>query len=542
MVKPHLVNEPSIAEDLFELFGGDDQRFGTFDVERLRLVGDKMEMKDEEGNGPRDVKRPPSVADVADHLAGGQPMGLWVTRQDGMVKRFVIDIDGKDQEGGYAEIRQVAIVSRIEKLGLPLVDDRSKSGGVHLNCFLTEWVPQAEAYALGRKMAALLGFPGAEIFPRESGPSNWVILPYYGGNLNNHHSNQYCMARPLGNPDLMMSLADYRDFAMGRRVSLEEAKAAARKARPERKTDGPERVRRDLAAFCEEIADFEKGERGLKLYGRAKDMGRHVRDEWIGESEVFDALHTAAMKMKSPLTPSEATMHITNGLRDGKNAKPEDDDAVSPVPGDMVVWEGGDEIEWDFETGRGRIRMSVGDALHYWTFMKRCAAELGVVFQPMKQDKWNKLLNAIRRTAEIRQIPPDETPQSICADALRAFCMDYRPRSLGERPVHEDRITDLLYSNYPVEIKDENRVYYIYSAFVKYFIAHVPMYKSWSSKQLGAMVKKVLKEFGRESVDWGTTTKKLRGPNSKDVEVRWVRENLFDRTPPKPTGRVDQPL
>ena len=171
-------------------------------------------MKDDHGNGPRDVKRPPTVADVQAHLDGAVPVGFWPARADGMTRRIVIDIDGKDQPGGYVAISQEGVVKRIEKYVLPLVNTRSKSGGLHLDCFLTESIPQAKAYALGRKMARLLGFPKAEVFPPASGPGNWVILPYF-------RSDSLLRCRKVSiaedEPNWFMTAAEFRDFAMGRR-------------------------------------------------------------------------------------------------------------------------------------------------------------------------------------------------------------------------------------------------------------------------------------------------------------------------------------
>jgi hypothetical protein len=522
-----------IAEDLFELYRGDDTRFGTFDIDRLRLVDDKVEMKDEDGKGPRDVKRPPTVADVLAHLEGRRPIGIWPARKDGMTRRIVIDIDGKDVTGGYKAISQVAVVKKCEKLGLSfLVDSLSKSGGVHLDCFLTEWVAQARAYALGRQMAVRLGFPKCEIFPPESGTENWVILPYFGGAMPGKHSKQYCLSREPGK--LWMTLPEFRDFAKASPVTPEAVEAAVRKARPEKDTDGPARAKRDLEAFAAEIAGAVKGTRGALLNKRAFQMGTMVGAKWIEEGVVFDTLKAAAERCG--LSPSEAGGHIGNGLRDGKEEKPQDDDVIFPVIADMIKWQGGDETEWEFETGHGRIRMPVGEALNYWKFNQRCGEELDVVFQPVKQPEWNKRLYAAVRTADVRQVPPDQTPQGMFLILLRDFCTNTWAKRDHKA---EDDIRALLLKR-AVRMEDEGRIYFRFID-LRNFLTDHPMFKAWSATKIGTMLNKI----GKEGVDWDITKKKLYGPDAKASDVRWVRSDFFDSsseepipTPTPPTAQI----
>jgi len=519
-----------IAEDLFELYRGDDTRFGTFDIDRLRLVDDKVEMKDDAGDGPRDVKRPPKVADVLAHLEGRRPIGIWPARKDGMTRRVVIDIDGKDVTGGYKAISQVAVVKKCEKLGLSfLVDSLSKSGGLHLDLFLTEWVPQARAFALGRQMAVRLGFPKCEIFPPESGPSNWVILPYFGGAEPGKHSKQYCLSREPGK--LWMTLPEFRDFAKASPVAPEAVEAAVRKARPDKQAaDGPARAKRDLEAFAAEIAGAVKGTRADLLNKRAFQMGTYVGAKWIGESEARDTLLWAAAKCG--LSQEEAGGHIGNGLRDGKEEKPQDDagDRYMRIAR-VIVWEGGDETELEvwLEGCEGSIRKPVKEITNYWAFNNHCVGTFKRSFRQMKQDKWADALDAALGAAEVRQVPPDQTPQGMFLIMLRDFCTDTCPRRFtadGEEVA--DDITDLLQRR-PVEMRDEGRIYFRFIDFRNFLTDH-PAFKAWSVTKIGTMLNKI----GKEGVDWDITKKKLYGPDAKASDVRWLRSDFFGKETPRP--------
>jgi len=516
-----------IAEDLFELFRGDDTRFGTFDIDRLRLVGDKVEMKDENEKGPRDVKRPPTVADVLAHLEGRRPIGIWPARKDGMTRRVVIDIDGKDVTGGYRAIKRMDIVKQVEKLGLPLVDTESKSGGVHLDCFLTEWVAQARAYALGRQMATRLGFPKCEIFPPESGPSNWVILPYL--RLGNR-TTQRCYRRPLLTGQ--MELAEYRDFAKSRRVSIDAAEAAVRTTRRDKEADGPARAKRDLEAFAVKIAATPEGGvlgglgRNKTLFGCAKDMGKMIGAKWISEDEVSARLLRAATTESiAPQSHTDAVRTIDNGIQAGKTEEPDaaNDDRYMRIAR-LIVWEGAEETELEIwlEGCEGSIRKPVKEITNHWMFNNHCVGTFKRSFRQMKQDRWADELDTALGAAEVRQVPPDQTPQGMFLIMLRQFCSNAFEYARDDKAKAQDDIKRLLLK-LPVEMEDEGRIYFRFID-LKNYLNDYTAFKGWSSTKIGTMLNKV----GKEGVDWDITKKKLYGPDAKASDVRWVRSDLFD--------------
>jgi hypothetical protein len=75
----------------------------------------------------------------------------------------------------------------VERLRLPLVPCRSKSGGLHLFLFLSREASAEVVQGALRDMAAQLGHAGAEVFPKQTrlmsergDAGNWMVMPYYG--------------------------------------------------------------------------------------------------------------------------------------------------------------------------------------------------------------------------------------------------------------------------------------------------------------------------------------------------------------------------
>lgn len=113
------------------------------------------------------------------HLAGKNMLGVVPIRLDGTVGWFAGDID-------VYNIDHQALIQRVQKLELPLVVCRSKSGGAHLYCFPSSPIPAELAIRLMRDWLIKLGHPKSEVFPKqewvtEETVGNWINLPYFGG-------------------------------------------------------------------------------------------------------------------------------------------------------------------------------------------------------------------------------------------------------------------------------------------------------------------------------------------------------------------------
>jgi hypothetical protein len=128
-----------------------------------------------------DTKRSPLTLETyRRHLDGVGSLGIFLLNPDSLVKFGCIDIDQ------YPLDHKKIIDFFLEKK-LPIVVDRSKSGGAHCYLFSKEWMPAAEMRTALRKIAAGMGLGDAEIFPKQDvidvvrgDVGSAINLPYFG--------------------------------------------------------------------------------------------------------------------------------------------------------------------------------------------------------------------------------------------------------------------------------------------------------------------------------------------------------------------------
>lgn len=489
------------AARLMDLFAGEEARHGTYDPARLRLVGGKKEMKDENGNGARNMDGPPSEDLWRLHLSGEVPLGISPLREDGMCRWGVVDVD--DYNLSHSDL-----VAAIEREKFPLIACRSKSGGLHLYLFLTDWAPQAEVQAALRAAAGRLMLPSVvEVYPPAIGKGNWINMPYVGGGDTDRYAvKKGGLSMTIGE---FLAAADRSKVLADSLLALGRAKLKA----VDRKTAGPERAVRDLERLTREIAACRG--RGVLLNKHAFLMGRMVGAGWIGEDEVFSRLLKAATADSvAPMNWDEATGHIKSGIDAGrKEPLPEEADADRyPRIESIVVWCGGEDVLWEVAlAGRGTIKLPVKEVMHFWTFNMRCAEKLRTSFRQMKNDAWSDHINAALAEAEERRIPVDETVEWIFREALREFCMN---RHRG------DTMGDVILSK-PADIEEESRTYFRFGDFCNFVAGSTGPLKGASVNKLG----RLFSGIGRENVDYGKTTLKIKGATT---EVRWIRYGFFE--------------
>jgi hypothetical protein len=166
---------PSVAEEFFQRLRGYDRAHGNY------LLGSEAPEPGQKASG-RGVTRAvgPSVELWEKHLAGTYRLGVVPIMADGTAVWGAIDVDV------YEGLSHTALHETVDRLELPLVVVRSKSGGAHLYLFCSEPVPAAQLRLKLRRWATALGFADSEIFPKQDridveGSGNWLNMPYFGG-------------------------------------------------------------------------------------------------------------------------------------------------------------------------------------------------------------------------------------------------------------------------------------------------------------------------------------------------------------------------
>ncbi len=161
----------SHTERFMTLFSGYTKAYGTYDARMLGSLGKQKPMH-------RKVDSTPSADTVKNHLNGQRPLGIYLLDDDEMVRFAAIDIDVYPVE--HAKISQ-----QLKEWGLPFVVCNSKSGGAHAYVFFDQQEDPGCVIAELRKVSAALGYPNAEIFPKQvkrgaKGYASFINLPFFG--------------------------------------------------------------------------------------------------------------------------------------------------------------------------------------------------------------------------------------------------------------------------------------------------------------------------------------------------------------------------
>ena len=188
MAQPDRKVSHQTMEGMRELFSSYTRVHGRF----RPSVNNSPELK-VTGNS-RTVNGPPNETAWHEHLTGDhEGLGLIALLDDGeSVQWAAIDLDNN-------QIDHSCLEAKVNELGLPLVVCRSKSGGAHCYLFLEKPCLAKEVVDALTNWAAALGYPGVEIFPKQTlrqldeegnpRPGNWLNLPYFGGD----GTRRYCV-------------------------------------------------------------------------------------------------------------------------------------------------------------------------------------------------------------------------------------------------------------------------------------------------------------------------------------------------------------
>jgi hypothetical protein len=211
----------SAAQRIMELFSGSETISGTHGTPYLDDTGVKWAIK----KVAKTLKIPVTLEVWEQHLSGKRPLGVIPIRADSLVRWGSIDIDDYD-------IDLMDVVKKVEVAKLPLVPCRSKSGGLHLFMFMTDWTPAEKVQGTLRDIAASLGFAGSEIFPKQTKilasqgeQGNWMIMPYFGSDYGGKLKFQYGLKKTGAE----MTLDEFLTLAERKCVTeadLEELKVA----------------------------------------------------------------------------------------------------------------------------------------------------------------------------------------------------------------------------------------------------------------------------------------------------------------------------
>ena len=250
------------------LFRGLERAYGVVDITT----------KDERGKQKgvyRFVHEPRTSATFSDHLEGSQSIGVVPINENNLCGWGALDID-------QYPLDHLAIVQKVEKLELPLVVCRSKSGGAHIFLFLSKVVDAETLQIKLKEVAAELGFGGCEIFPKqiklvlERGDNgNFLNLPYF-----NHEDGLRYAIKSDGSAATLDEFLDYAEAAAIDHDELDDLLTQAAPTVDAKLKDGPP----CLQALMRQ--GFPEGTRNNGLFNLGVYLRKAYPDDW--ETKILD--------------------------------------------------------------------------------------------------------------------------------------------------------------------------------------------------------------------------------------------------------------
>lgn len=273
-----------VIKALSLLFKGNDRSYGVW-------IPDSMKMLTESG--------PAGIPQYERHIQGVRGLGIVPVTDSGDCWFGAIDIDN---HGQTEDINLVAMTKLIRDKNLPLVACRSKSGGIHVYVFCKSPIKSKLLRIAMFGWAAQLGFPKAEIYPKQDyleidetnvqQLGNWINLAYFGGDS----TNRYC----LNDNYERSTLKEFIDQANSVRISISDLELH----NPPDNAGAPPCVQKMLAC------GVSSGGRNEALYNITVYYKRANPDTYID-----DALDTNVKSFNPPLPTAEARRTIKSASR-----------------------------------------------------------------------------------------------------------------------------------------------------------------------------------------------------------------------------------
>ena len=464
------------ASQFNNLFKGLTRAYGTYKVETTKAEGAKL-------TGPRST----IVGEVTDelwegHLNGSRRIGIVPITDDSTCRFGAIDIDI------YDGLDYSKVARGVKEHKLPLVPSKSKSGGIHLWCFLSEPMGAAALQAKLQEFSGYLGFAGVEIFPKQvqvladrGDIGNWINMPYFGG----ENTTTYAFDVE-GGPLKIEEFLEYAKVltvtpAQLLKISVEGAGDLS---------DGPPCLQHLAQVGC------PPGTRNDGLFNFAVYARKVSPQDWeqalfkfnnkfmrppLTDEEVRGVIKSASRKeyiytcSKPPIKP-----YCNSGLcRSRKHG-------VGPMVGmptfsNLTKFDSRPPIWFLDIDGGGRLELATEDMQQQSRFQKRCMEALNMMPMSTKPNVWHSMMQALLEKVNIIEAPPDASPQGQLLEYLETFCTSRA----------QARSRDELILGKPWV--EHGRVYFKLSSFVEFL--EKKHFKTYTATQVSSIIKE---HFGGE--------------------------------------------
>lgn len=429
-----------------ELFAGRDDVYGTYAVSGASKSTEKGQKRT--GRAKTVTNTQVTTELYEKHLAGEQSLGVVPIRLDGTVSWFAIDVDTYGDDTLHKKM-----ASKVNKLNLPLVPFRSKSGGLHLFCFLTAPAAASDVREHAEKYVAALGLPKkTEIFPKQEAiqqgdAGSWINLPYFGG-------ERPCVGYDGDTP---LTLKEFLLFAADREVHPSDLGFRSREL--EHHDTNPEgSLDDDGAPPCVAIMlndGIEEGGRDNALTHIAVFLKRAYPDDWqerlmeindtgchppLPNGDIYRIVKSAERKeyqylcKQSPmvgLCSKQTCLKRKYGIGDGEGE-------YANFVIDSIRKVGDDEPYYVVVVDGKAIKLQSDQLMQFPKFRKAIFERLDKLVTPLKPKEWESILSDRMQDMEYVEAPEEVTT----AGAVMSMFMAWTSQRLHGVVGTKDRIGD----------------------------------------------------------------------------------------------------
>lgn len=405
-----------------ELFTGYHKAYGQYDIKKTAEKGSKSLGK------PWTVGQGVDAVAWRKHLDGTGPgLGIIMLQADNTCRFGAIDVD--DYTVDHTQLHR-----RVEKLKLPLVVCRTKSGGAHLYCFFEEDVPAAIVRdRLGEWCAALGLSAKTEQFPKqiaranELETGNWINIPFQ----NAERTMRYAV-NDLG----PLNLDQFLDYAESRKVGLAYMEKVMFGVHSEQDLffEGP-----PCLVTLHSQGGFPEGTRNEGMFAVGVYCRKRFGDNWeerideynremanLPSTEIAGLIRSVGKKdysypcKRSPINAvcqRRQCLGREYGVGDAGTASAKVE-ILSVIRYDHPA---PDPPVWSFEIN-GRRVMVDNDTFYSRDALNRaCMAQAGCVPLHMPPARWLKQLNELVQSADVVPMPEDASPTGQLWERIEMF-------------------------------------------------------------------------------------------------------------------------
>lgn len=406
------------VNEFMTLFKGDNTAYGLYSTpasgvkEGKKLVGKAAT-----------IRKPVTVKLWDDHLFGEQGLGIIPIDKDSNVYFGAIDIDDYD-------VTPQRINQLVQQLELPLVVCRTKSGGSHCYCFVSEACEARTMQNKLREFASALGYGTAEIFPKQTeilaergDIGQWINMPYF----NAEFTTRFALHPAT---DRAMSVEEFVVYASSKRIS--PVGLAQFEIKYSEELIG--------APPCLQILTsqgFPDGTRNNGLFALGVYAIKAHPDDWEKKIEVYNN------QFMSPPLKSTEVQGVIKSLKKKEYEYPCKTEPIHahcnltkcrtckfgvntgtglPAMGTLTKLDTDPPLWFIDIVGGGRLELTTDDLQQPLKFQKRCIEVLNVMPVVMKRDQWQLIVQQLLSNVSIISVPQDTSHKGVFFDLLEEFC------------------------------------------------------------------------------------------------------------------------